>query len=142
MEISSSLAQAMAVTGDAIGDGFGFLEQFKSIKHHQTLTPHTRGYNPLAMLAVGKVKDNLLAPVRYYLFEKKPYITAAGTADWQWVRYQDYTDPVKLPAWLAVPAPGYVMPLSTNTDEYDYIGHDGHKNIGTWIDRAAQRAGR
>ena len=55
---------------------------------------------------------------------------------------EDYTDPVKLPSWLADPRPAYVMPLSTNANEYDYITGDGHKNIGSWIDRAAQRAGR
>jgi hypothetical protein len=36
----------------------------------------------------------------------------------------------------------YVTRLSQSADEYDYIAGDGHKNIGAWIDRAAQRAGR
>jgi hypothetical protein len=36
----------------------------------------------------------------------------------------------------------YVTRLSQSADEYDYIADDGHKNIGAWIDRAAQRAGR
>jgi hypothetical protein len=62
--------------------------------------------------------------------------------DWQWERYQDYTDPVKLPRWLTDPAAAYVTPLANNAGEYDYIADDGHKNIGAWIDRAAQGAGR
>ena len=49
---------------------------------------------------------------------------------------------MKLPRWLADPAPGYVTPLANSADVYDYITQDGHKNIGAWIDRAAQRAGR
>lgn len=69
-------------------------------------------------------------------------LAGRGGTQWQWVRYQDYTDPVKRPSWLADPAPGYVTLLSNNALAYDYIGNEGHKNIGTWIDRAAQQAGR
>jgi hypothetical protein len=49
---------------------------------------------------------------------------------------------VKLPPWLADPVAGYVTLLSSGASEYDYINNDGHKNIGSWIDRAAQQAGR
>jgi hypothetical protein len=52
------------------------------------------------------------------------------------------SDTVKLPIWLADPVAGYVTPLCSHADEYDYIASDGHKNIGVWIDRAAQRVGR
>ena len=56
--------------------------------------------------------------------------------------YADYTDPVKLPPWLADSAPGYVTPPANKAVEYDYVGGNGHKNIGAWIDLAALRAGR
>jgi len=59
-----------------------------------------------------------------------------------WVRYQDYTNPVNLPRYLADMDVGYVRELSTGTAVYDYMNQDGHKNIGTWIDRAAQQVGR
>ena len=55
---------------------------------------------------------------------------------------KDHTASVSLPPWLADPAPGYVTPFSYGADEYDYILQEGHKNIGAWIDRAAQRGGR
>ena len=127
----------------AIIDERGLLAvHLNSIRHHQTRTPHTRGVNPLEGMAVGKVQDNALAPARYYLFERNAVPDGMGGYRWSWDRYQDYTNHVKRPAWLADCAPGYVMPLANYADEYDYIAGDGHKNIGTWIDRAAQRAGR
>jgi hypothetical protein len=130
----------------AIIDERGVLAvHLNSIKHHRTLTAHTRGENPLAYMAVGKVQEDVWKPVRYYLFEHVATQKFNGLQwewQWQWKRYGDYTDPVKLPPWLADPAAGYVTPLANNADEYDYIAGEGHKNIGAWIDRAAQRAGR
>jgi hypothetical protein len=77
---------------------------------------------------------------------KPPSLTALDTAfrstQGGWVRYEDHTDQVKLPPWLSDPTPGYVIPLSANAAEYDYIADHGHKNVGLWIDRAAQQAGR
>jgi hypothetical protein len=104
------------------------------IRHHQPLVPHVRGPNPLASMAVGKLQpNNALLPPVYYLFE----YTQQG-----WVRYRDHTDPVSLPTYLPDLSPGYVMPLSAGTAEWDYIANDGSKNIGLWIDRAAQAVGR
>jgi hypothetical protein len=126
----------------AIIDERGLLAvHLNSIRHHKTLTPHTRGSNPLEFMAVGKVQDGALSPARHYLFER---IASPGPNgyQWMWHRYQDYTDPVRLPKWLAEPAPTYVTPLSNNADSYDYIADNGHQNIGAWIDRAAQRADR
>jgi hypothetical protein len=118
----------------AIIDGRGLLAvHLNNINHHVTRTPHPRGHNPLAYMAVGKVQSALLSSPAYYLFE----LTPQG-----WARYDDHTTPISLPPWLADPAPGYVMPLAHGADDYDYILQDGHKNIGAWIDRAAQKAGR
>jgi hypothetical protein len=125
----------------AIIDERGLLAvHLNSIRHHKTLTPHTHGPNPLEFMAVGKVQA-VLGTARYYLFER---IAVSGPSGyrWEWQRYQDYTDPVKLPPWLVDPAPGYVTPLANNADVHDYISQGGHQNIGAWIDRAAQRAGR
>jgi hypothetical protein len=115
----------------AVIDNRGLLAvHLNGIRHHKLLIPHARGPNPLASMAVGKVQpDSWLLPPAYYLFE----YTQQG-----WARYRDYTNPVSLPAYLSDPSPGYVMPLSTGTAEWDYIGNDGSKNIGLWIDRAAQ----
>jgi hypothetical protein len=120
----------------AIVDGRGLLGvHLNSIRHHHTKTPHTRGYNPLDFMAVGKVQ------ARYYLFEKQALPNGIVGFGWVWNRYGDYTSSVTLPPWLADPVAGYVTPLSQNASVYDYIADDGHRNIGGWIDKAAQGAG-
>ncbi|MGM4895933.1 TIR domain-containing protein [Tardiphaga sp. 839_C3_N1_4] len=127
----------------AIADGRGLLAvHLNSIRHHRTLTAHTRGPNPLDFMAIGKVQPNLLSPARYHLFEKLAVPDGLGGYKWGWYRYSDYMAAVDLPDWMAEPADGYVVPLSDHADEYDYILDGGHSNIGKWIDRAAKRAGR
>jgi hypothetical protein len=42
---------------------------------------------------------------------------------------------------LRTPGLGYVTQLSAGTATYDYVNDEGHKNIGAWIDQAAQRVG-
>jgi hypothetical protein len=124
-------------------DGRGLLTvHINGLNHHQTRQPDQRGENPLAHMAVGKVQPNLLYPAKYYLFEHQVENKGAFGYQWVWNRYQDYTDPVDRPAWLADCQPGYVTPLSTNAAEYDYVAQTGHKNIGAWIDSAAGQAGR
>jgi MTH538 TIR-like domain (DUF1863) len=129
--------------GRAIVDGRGLLGvHLNSIRHHVTKTPHTRGYNPLDFMAVGKVQDGVLAPARYYLFERLAMPNGFGGHEWQWHRYSDYTSSVTRPPWLDDPIAGYVTPLSRNAPVFDYIADSGHANIGSWIDTAAQRAER
>jgi MTH538 TIR-like domain (DUF1863) len=121
----------------AIVDGRGLLAvHLNSIRSQHPDHASTR---PQSSKVHGGRQVSTWEPVRYYPFERK-----LNTATWQfeWVRYEDYTREVKLPRWLAVPDPGLVMPLASYAGEYDYMTHDGHKNIGTWLDRAARRAGR
>src|SRR5262249_12487845 len=77
----------------AIIDERGLLAvHLNGIKHHQTLTPHSLGPNPLAYMAVGKVQEAAWLPVRYYLFELKATRKFNGGQwvwDWGWERYQD-----------------------------------------------------
>jgi hypothetical protein len=127
----------------AIIDGRGLLGvHLNSIRHHQTLTPHTRGHNPFEFMAVGKVQQGILSTPKYYLYEKVAMPNGIAGYKFEWVPYGDYTISVPLPQWLADPQPGYVTPLSHNTIVYDYIADNGYQNIGRWIDNAAQRAGR
>lgn len=127
----------------AVIDGRGLLAvHLNSIRHHHTQTPHTRGYNPLDFMAVGKVQPGVLSTPKYYLFEKLAVPNGIGGYKWEWHRYSDYTSSVSLPPWVADPVAGYVTPLSQNATVYDYIADDGHRNIGSWIDKAAQGAGR
>lgn len=134
----------------AVIDDRGLLAvHLNNIRHHLRRQPDACGPNPLAFMAVGKVQPNGPNPLlgqpnrllgllareapQYYLFEWKGQ---------EWVRYADYTRPVKLPRYLADPAAGYVTALSTGTAVYDHMNNEGHKNIGAWIDRAAQQVGR
>jgi hypothetical protein len=127
----------------AIIDRRGLLAvHLNSIRHHHTRTAHTRGINPLECLAVGKVQQTLLGTPKYYLFEKQLVPNGLAGNVWGWCRYSDHTSAVSLPAWLADPQPGYVTPLSYGTMVYDYIADNGHQNIGGWVDKAAQAAGR
>jgi hypothetical protein len=127
----------------AIVDGRGLLAvHLNSIRHHRTLTPHTRGPNPLDYMAIGKPHPEPWKPVRYFLYEKNAVPDGAGGYRWEWQKYSDYTDAVTLPRWINDPSAGHVTPLSENAYEYDYIASEGHRNIGSWLDRAAKQAGR
>lgn len=118
----------------AVIDGRGLLAvHLNNIRHHVRLQPDPWGPNPLEYIAVGKVRPNVWAAPKYYLFEWNGQM---------WVPYQDYTDAVNLPRYLADPAEGGLTALSAGTVIYDYINHEGHKNIGAWIDQAAQTVGR
>jgi hypothetical protein len=131
-------------------DGRGLLAvHLNNLPHHVRRQADVWGPNPLEYMAVGKVQpngpnaflsgSNLLAnrlareTAQYYLFEK------IGN---EWLGYRDYTNPVDLPRYLNDPGVGRVMPLSAGTALYDFVNGQGHKNIGSWIDLAAQRVGR
>jgi hypothetical protein len=127
----------------AIIDGRGLLAvHLNSINHHDGLGTHPLGRNPLNFMAIGKFQPNLLQPAKYFLFEKLPVQDGIGGHRWGWVRYEGHTNEVNLPRWVTDPPAGYVTPLSDNADEYDFMRDVGHKHIGSWLDRAAQRAGR
>jgi hypothetical protein len=123
----------------AVIDGRGLLAvHINGLNHHQRKVRDVLGFNPLHLLGVYKSPSG-----QFYLYEKSQvsnYLT--GQMEWQWHKYQDYISEVPLPQYLFAPAAGHVMPLSSGAEEYDYVAHDGHKNVGAWIDRAAQRVGR
>lgn len=103
------------------------------IPHHTKKLPHARGYNPLQFMGVGKIQENRLVSPRYFLFER--------FMD-QWLPYADYTRPVSLPPYLPDPQPGFVTPLSSGAAEYDYAQALGAWRLASWLDQAAQAAGR
>lgn len=122
----------------AVVDNRGLLTvHLNGLRHHQTQEPDPLGFNPLAAMGVGKVQENDLMPARYYLFELSTRGTQTG-----WFCYDDHTSPVTRPAYLPDPLAGHVMPLAVGTASFDYSADDGHRNIGAWIDRAAQHVGR
>jgi hypothetical protein len=118
----------------AVIDGRGLLAvHLNNLCHHVTRLHDLLGRNPLEYMAVGKVQPTAWSIPQYYLFE------------WNgqgWARYQNYTFSVTFPCYLADPAAGYVTQLSGGTSVYDYVKQVGHKNIGAWIDQAAQQAVR
>lgn len=128
----------------AIIDGRGLLTvHLNGLKHHVTRTPHANGPNPLAFMGIGRHQPDVRKPPLYYLYEKEYVADGRGGWEPQWIRYADHTAPVSLPKWVTDPGQhGYVMPLSVNAAEYDYVVENGHRNIGHWIDTAAKQAGR
>lgn len=120
----------------AVIDGRGLLAvHLNNINHHQTWLPDPLGINPLRQLAVGKVQLYPWEIAQYYLYEYQN--TANG-----WIRYQDHTDPVSLPPYLTDPATGYVTFLSSGTSIYDFAQPNAARQLGSWIDKAAQAVGR
>jgi hypothetical protein len=128
----------------AIIDGRGLLTaHLNGLKHHQTRAPHPNGHNPLAFMAIGRHQPDARKAPLYHLYEKE--FLADGQGGWEptWIRYADHTAAIDLPRWVTDPGQhGYVMPLSVNATEYDYVADNGHRNIGSWIDMAAKQAGR
>jgi MTH538 TIR-like domain (DUF1863) len=126
----------------AIIDGRGLLTvHLNNLKHHRTKSVHPRGLNPLAHMGIAKLQRGL-GSAEYFLYEMwfEPDGHCGLSKNWQ--PYSDYTQAVKKPAWLRDPDVGYVMPLSADAAEYDYVLDSGHRNIGAWIDKAAKQAGR
>lgn len=106
------------------------------LNHHRDRVPCARGENPLAYMAVGKMRDGT-----YRLFEKRRAIVS-GSWQWRWDRYDKYSGAIDLPRYLPAPYVDYVTPLDRGTMRYDFVLQQGHKNIGGWIDLAAINAGR
>ncbi|MCV6575957.1 MAG: TIR domain-containing protein [Cohaesibacter sp.] len=123
----------------SIIDGKGLLAvHLNRLRHHKTQCEDILGINPLDYIAVGKVPDG-----SYYLFEKNyDWVPQRGRFEWSWDRYADYQQTVTLPKFLPSPAIGYVSPLSSGCPQYCYVGDNGYRNIGSWIDDAAANVGR
>jgi hypothetical protein len=118
----------------AINDNRGLLAvHINSIRHHITKQPSPLGHNPLGLMAIQKEQLTFRHPPKYYLVEYN-----RG----KWTRYADYDHPVDLPRYLTDPRPGERTLLFSGTRIYDYVGDDGHRNIGSWIDAAARAVGR
>lgn len=118
----------------AIIDGRGLLGvHINGLNHHKRRVPDAPGPNPLDNMAIGRVQEGLLSTPKYYLYEWK-----AGA----WRRYADYQSAVPVPRWIPETRIGDRLQLSQITQTYDHCLQEGHKNIGTWVDTAASKAGR
>lgn len=114
-------------------DGKGLVAvHINSINHHKPpYGPHERGSNPAFYMGIARKKDG-----NYYLCERK-----LVNESWTWEWYKDYVSAVPIPKYMNAPEQGKPMRLSGFTREYDW-SQNGHKNIGGWLDMAAQEAGR
>lgn len=118
----------------AIIDNRGLLGvHINGLNHHRLGVPHVNGLNPFDYLGIYRENTSYLTAPRYYLYENN------GSG---WYPYTHYSQPVSLPTYLMPPNPGYVQPLSSAVPIYDFVRQEGHRNIGAWIDAAAQRVGR
>lgn len=124
-------------------DGRGILVvHVNGLKHHRSGVTHSAGPNPLDYIGIYKEPPaGALSTPRYLLYELRQVWKGYGYA-YEWHPYAKHTQQVDRPSWLIDPSPGYIMPLSASAAAYDYVGGQGHKNIGTWIDNAAVAAGR
>jgi hypothetical protein len=112
----------------AVIDGRGlFGVHINSLNHNTHRAPGPQGYNPLNLMGVYRGLNG-----KFYLWEKSVIIKDVETGElgWEWKVYEDYTDPVLLPCYIADVGVQHVMPLSWVTRECDFIGGAGAKNLG------------
>jgi hypothetical protein len=124
----------------AVVDERGLLAvHINGLNHIERRAPDPLGYNPLNVMGIFHSVSN-----RYYLYEARPTVIdpSNGQLGWEWRQYEDYTDPVPLPGYMSAMGVGQVVPLSWATGAHDYVAGQGDQNIGTWIDQAADAAGR
>lgn len=86
-----------------------------------------KGPNPLDYMGTYKVDGG-----RILLAEKK---------NGKWVRYNDFTQSVTLPAQWRQPVSKNVLPLSTYARDYCYIANNGAANFAMWVRHAAGMTG-
>lgn len=118
----------------AIIDNRGLLGvHINSLNHHVTRTSDFNGVSPFEYIGLYHHYDATTGLSQYYLVEY-----AVGG----WRFYEHYSKPVSLPAYMLPPNRGGFSALSGSVPVYDFVLNEGHKNIGSWIDAAAQRVGR
>lgn len=113
-------------------DGKGLLDvNINSIRHHESGERVEVGENPCRYLGVAAKSNG-----SFYLCERK---SVDGSYKWEW--YDKHTTPIDVPRYMDKPRQGEPIRLSDFVRLYDWK-EDGHKNMGAWIDQAAQDAGR
>jgi hypothetical protein len=123
----------------SIIDGKGLLAvHINSINHHQRKAPDRLGVNPLHMMGIYRSRNG------YYLVDRHPVLLNAAMAEvgFEWRFYDDYKDPVSLPAYMSPMGLETVVALSHHTHEYDMIADGGYQNLWSWIETAAVVSGR
>jgi hypothetical protein len=108
------------------------------LPHINTGSADIPGINPLQVMGVYKSNE------RFYLAENRwePVAQNPLRYDWRWRRYDDFTDPVPLPTYLAEKSDANVSALSEGASYFDYANSGGTLQLGVWLDTAARQVGR
>ena len=69
-------------------------------------------------------------------------VLEGGQVEFEWHWYEDYKSPVPKPKFFPDIELGQIVAFSAHTKRYDFSGHSGSMNISTWLDVAANEAGR
>jgi hypothetical protein len=108
-----------------------------SLNHHQRKAPDPIGVNPLSFMGVRKDKSGA-----WHLVERVPVERDNWNVEFTWDWYNDYQPSVPRPKFVPESEAGTIVPLSAYTQRYDFMPHEGSKNIGSWLDTAAVEVGR
>jgi antiphage defense system Thoeris ThsB-like protein len=115
-----------------------FAIHINSIKHLQRRAPDEFGMNPLNFVGLHRRQDGA-----YILVECVPAIDLATQLPvFKWQAYEDHTQAVPLPHYVAEFPIGQAYTLASFVPVYDMMQDGGYQNIGGWIERAAGAAGR
>lgn len=113
----------------SLGRATGLLAvRINGIVDKSTQRASAAGRNPLAYMGLGKSRDG-----QYFIYEN---------SNAQWIRFQEEPLPIAKPSYVADMSVGYVQPITVGVVEYDYVKQDGAQNLPTWIERAAEAAGK
>ena len=118
----------------SVADGKGLVaihvNGVRDAQHPHRTKP--RGVNPASHMGLAYDGDGELRLCEY--------VSRPGGWKWEW--YSDYRRAVDRPAYLPEPTSGTITTLDKGTQEYDWVAQSGHRNVGGWIDLAAEQAGR
>jgi hypothetical protein len=114
-----------------------FAIDLNSINHNHRKEPDRLGVNPLNFVGVRKDESGA-----WHLVERVPVELENGNVGFEWHWYMDHQPPVPRPKFIPDLQAGAIVPLSAYTRRYDFMPHEGSKNIGSWLDTAAAEVGR
>jgi MTH538 TIR-like domain (DUF1863) len=115
-----------------------FAIHINSIRHHERQTPDEFGMNPLNFVGLHRRQDGA-----YILVERVPTIDfATQLPEFKWQAYEDHSQAVPLPRYVADFPIGHTYTLATFVPVYDMMKDGGYQNIGVWIETAARAVGR
>jgi hypothetical protein len=115
-----------------------FAIHINSIKHLERRAPGEFGMNPLNFVRLHRRQDGA-----YILVECVPTIDlATQLPEFKWQAYEDRSQAVPLPRYVAEFPIGHTCTLAKFVPVYDMMQDSSYQNIGGWIETAARAVGR